>query len=282
MKTIDLHIHTVASDGTDTPSQAVKKAAELGLAAIGITDHDSVAGVKEAQEAGAALGLEVVSGIEVSSDYRDNNVHVLGYFVDPDATALCTVMDWISREREERNVKMAAMLAADGFDISMEELRQTYPGAVLGRPHFAELMMKKGYVSSVTEGFDRYLEVGRRYFLPKRRIPFAEAISLILSSGGVPVLAHPFQYHYSWEETMELVDTAEALGIRHLEAYYSEHTPEQQAQLLALAAERGFGVTGGSDYHGSRKPYIRMGSGMGNLSVPYSVLESLRRDAGRV
>lgn len=276
MKYIDLHIHTTASDGTSTPAGAVGEAAALGLAAVSVTDHDSVAGTAEAAAAGRRLGVEVVPGIEVSSDYRDNNVHILGYFIDTASPALRPVLEWVGREREERNRKIVELFAADGYDISLEELRAEYPGAVLGRPHMAEHLMRKGYTSSVKEGFDRFLGVGCPYYLPKRRISLAAAVEFIGRAGGVPVLAHPLQYHYSPAETVELVERAKALGVRALEAYYSEHTPEQQAYLLALAEKYGLGVSGGSDYHGTRKTHIRMGTGMGGLRVPYSVLEGLR------
>lgn len=276
MKRIDLHIHTIASDGTDTPRQAVEKAAALGLAAVSVTDHDTAAGVGEAVAAGEALGVEVVPGIEVSTDYRDNNIHILGYFIDPEADALRTVLDWVEIERRERNEKMADMLAGAGFDISMEQLRAEYPDAVLGRPHFAEFLMKKGYVSSVTEGFDRYLEVGRPFFLPKRRISVPRAVEAIVQSGGVPVLAHPMVYRYPENEVVELIEYALGLGVRAMECYYSENTPEQQAWLLGKAAEYGLGITGGSDYHGTRKPWIAMGSGTGQMLVPYDVLEGLK------
>ena len=148
MGNIDLHIHTTASDGTDTPREAVERAAAFGLSAVSITDHDSVSGVPEAARTGAELGVEVVPGIEVSSDYRDNNVHILGYFIDPAAAALRPVLDWVKIERDERNEKIAAMFERDGFDISIAQLREEYPDSVLGRPHFCEHLMRKGYISA--------------------------------------------------------------------------------------------------------------------------------------
>jgi len=277
VKTIDLHIHSTASDGTDSPRAIVEKALEAGLSAIALTDHDTAAGVKEAMAAGRELGLEVIPGIEVSSDYKENNVHILGYFIDPDAPALRPVLDWAARERNERNEKIVGMLAAAGYDISMEALRAEYPGAVLGRPHFCEFLMKKGHIQSVKEGFDTLLGTGRPFYLPKRRIPIAQAVEVIRAAGGIPVLAHPLQYGYRGEALRELVDTVAGAGIRHLEAYYSEHSEEEEREMLALAASVGFGVTGGSDYHGSRKTHISLGRGTGRLSVPYRVLEDLRR-----
>ena len=276
MDLIDLHNHTTASDGTDSPEELVEKAAALGLRAVGVTDHDTAAGVTEAMEAGDRLGVEVVSGIEVSSDYRDNNVHILGYFIDPSSPALRPVLEWVSAERKRRNEKIVAMLAADGFDISVEQLRQAYPGAVLGRPHMAEYLMRRGYTASVKEGFEKYLGEGKPYYLTKRRISVARAVEVIAAAGGVSVLAHPLQYHYPENEVVELIEYARSLGVRALECYYSEHTPAEQTWLLAQAERYGLGVSGGSDYHGSRKTHIRLGSGMGDLAVPYRVLEGLR------
>lgn len=276
MKTIDLHVHTTASDGTDAPAEVVEQAAALGLAAVGITDHDSTAGIGPALEAGRRLGVEVVPGIEVSSDYRDNNVHILGYFVQAGSPALRPVLEWVTREREERNRKIVGMLAGDGFDISMEQLKEEYPGAVLGRPHMAEHLMRRGYTASVKEGFDRYLGTGRPYYLPRRRISMERAVEVIRQAGGLAVLAHPYQYGYPDPEREELLETARRLGIQALEAYYSLHTPGQQAALLAKAEAWGLGVSGGSDYHGSRKPHIRLGSGQGDLSVPLQALEGLK------
>ena len=273
---IDLHLHTMASDGTASPAQTVQTARELGLTAIAVTDHDTVSGVNEALAHGAALGVEVVPGVEVSSDYRDNNIHVLGYFVDPASPALRAVADWVRVERAERNEKVVAMLAADGFAISMEELEAAYPGALLGRPHIAEFLMRRGYVESVTDGFDRYLEVGRKYYLPTRRIPLSRAVTAIRDAGGLASLAHPLQYRYPLPEVEELIDRAVHLGVDAMECYYSGYTPEETRWLLTQAERRGLGVSGGSDWHGTRKPYITMGRGTGELCISETILEKLK------
>lgn len=278
---IDLHMHSTASDGTDEPAALAEKARALGLDAIALTDHDTVDGVAQARAAGERLGVEVVAGIEVSSDYRDNNVHLLGYFIDPASPALAPVLDWVRAEREERNRKMVAMLAADGFDISMEALEQAYPGAVIGRPHVAEWLTRKGYVSSVTDGFQRYLEVGRPYYLPKRRIPLRRAVETVRAAGGIASLAHPFQYGYPEDEVAAMIETAADCGAEALECYYTEHTPAQTQWLLKKAAAMGLAVTGGSDYHGTRKPWISMGSGAGDLAVPGELLAALKARAGK-
>ena len=276
-KRIDLHNHTTASDGTATPSEAVRLAAELGLAAIAVTDHDTMAGVKEALQAGKEYGVEIVPGIELSADYLGNKAHILGLFIDPDCPEFRPALEWAVDERARRNEKIVGAMAADGFDISLEELRANNPDSVLGRPHMAELLMKKGYVSSIQEAFDRYFGKGRAYYRSRERMPLEMAVRLITGAGGLAVVAHPFQYHYDELEFLAYIDACRAAGCAGLEAYYSEHSPEERDYLLELAEKAGMLVSGGSDWHGTRKPLIRMGSGIdGGLSVPYSVLENLR------
>jgi hypothetical protein len=274
---IDLHIHTTASDGTDTPAQAVALAKALGLSAIAVTDHDSVDGVAEAQAEGQALGIEVIAGIEISADYLGNKAHILGFFIDPFSPALRPALDWAVNERADRNRKIVASMAADGFDISLEALLAAYPDSLLGRPHMAEYLMKKGYVTSVKEAFDKYLGEGCPYYRDKERMPMEQAVQVIGQAGGIAVLAHPLQYGYQGQALEDFFQQARAVGCKALEAYYSEHSPTQQAFLLQKAHALGLGVSGGSDYHGSRKPHIQMGSGIENgLCVPYSVLQQLR------
>jgi hypothetical protein len=273
---IDLHIHTTASDGTDTPTQAVERAKALGLAAIAITDHDSVAGVQEALEAGQRLGVQVIPGIEISADYRGSKAHIVGLFIDPASPALRPALDWAVNERADRNKKIVAAMAADGLDISLEALEKAYPDSLLGRPHMAEYLMKKGYVTTVKEAFDKYLGEGCPYYRDKERMPMAQAVQVIGQAGGIAVVAHPLQYGYEGQALEDFLQTAKALGCAALEAYYAEHSPAQQAFLLQKAQTLGLGVSGGSDYHGSRKPHIQMGSGIENsLSIPYAVLEAL-------
>lgn len=274
---IDLHIHTTASDGTDSPSRVVALAKELGLGAIAITDHDSIGGVAEALEAGKELGVEVIPGIEISADYRGNKAHIVGLFVDHTREDLRPVLDWTVYERAMRNEKIVGAMAADGFHISLEILNALYPDSILGRPHMAEYLMKKGYVSSVKEAFDRYLGEGCPYYRDKERLSMEMAVTAIQKSGGIAVIAHPLQYGYDEVELCCFLQTGKDLGCAALEAYYSEHAPEEQAMLLELAPRMGLGISGGSDYHGTRKPHIELGAGIEKgLRVPYSVLEGLK------
>ncbi len=276
-RTIDLHIHTAASDGTLTPRQTVELARDLGLAAIAVTDHDTTAGLAEAVAAGAELGVEVIRGLELSAGYLDRGVHILGYFIDPDVPALRRALDWFVRERQERNEMVVAALAADGFDISMDALEAAYPDAVLGRPHIGDLLVRRGYAGSVDEAFDRWLDRGRPYYRPRRRMPMAEAVSAIREAGGIAAAAHPLQYRFAPAELEAFLRAARDVGCGALEAYYSKYGPEEQAMLCRTAARLGLAVSGGSDFHGAVKPGIQMGSGInGSLRVPRSVLDGLR------
>ena len=275
---IDLHIHTTASDGTDAPATVVNRAASLGLRAIAITDHDTVSGIAEAVAEGQKRGIEVIPGIEVSADYKGNRAHIVGLFLDPEAESLRPVLDWADNERLRRNGKIVAALAADGFDISMADLLAEYPASMLGRPHIAEYLMKKGYVASVKEGFERYLNKGKPYYRERARISLEEAARCIGGAGGIAIVAHPMQYGYDEAERLRYINTALAAGCTGFEAYYSEHSAAEQAALLALADTLAVPVSGGSDYHGTRKPHISLGSGIdGGLAIPYTVLERLRK-----
>ena len=190
---IDLHTHSSASDGTDSPRELVAHARELGLRAIALTDHDTVDGVKEALAAGEEYGVEVLPGIEISADYLDTGAHVLGYLVDPDAPALQEVIDWFIQERETRNQAIVDKLAADGYPISIPELKEKFPHTMLGRPHIGQLLVEKGCIGSVQVAMNRWLDDGKPYFVARRHLPMKDAIRLIQAAGGVADVAHPLE-----------------------------------------------------------------------------------------
>ncbi len=274
---IDLHIHTTASDGTYTPRRAVELAKALDLAAIAVTDHDTATGLPQALAAGAELGVEVVPGVEVSAGYRDIGVHILGYFIDPAAPVLAAALEWFRQERERRNEAIVQAMAADGFPLSMDALRAAFPGAVLGRPHMAALLVQAGRADSVQDALDRWLNKGGMYYQPRRRMPLEQAVDAIRRAGGIACVAHPYQYGLDDAEREAFLHAACDAGCAAIEAYYSGYSPAQTRALLAAADRLGMAVTGGSDFHGDRKPHIRMGSGIdGGLAVPYGLLEALR------
>ena len=271
---IDLHIHTTASDGTATPAEAVQIASDLGLGAMAVTDHDTIAGCGEAMAAGKELGLEVVPGIELSSRYG-KTIHILGYFLRTGSLALQKVLDGIVFERNERNRKMAALMAADGIPIDYAEMQQRF-GASIGRPNFGQILVEHGYAESVQDAFDRFIEKGQRYYLPRKMLSIERSVEVIREAGGVPVLAHPFQYELEEPELRQLIEHCMDHGLLGLECRYSLYDEEQSQYLLALAKEYGLTPTGGSDYHGRNKPHISIGSGTGSLAVPDEWLEGLR------
>ena len=275
MKKIDLHVHTTASDGTFSGREAVQLAADTGLAAIAVTDHDTVSGYAEAAQAGQELGVEVVPGIEISTKYG-GAIHILGYYIDPTSDKLRPVLDWIVHDRDSRNRKMAELMAADGLPVSYEAMHARF-GSVIGRPHFAEVLVELGLASSVQDAFDRYVEKGQRYYLPRSFLPIERSVEIIAEAGGIPVLAHPFQYKRDDAGLRDIIEHCMEHGLRGIECRYSGYGPDKVAYLEALADEYGLVKTGGSDFHGANKPHISLGRGInGKLDVPYSFLERLK------
>lgn len=275
---IDLHIHTTASDGTFTPSALVEQAKAAGLEALAITDHDTMAGVPEAMAAGAALGVQVLGGIEISTDYRGEDTHVLGYGLRPDAPELGPVLDWVQQDRRRRNARIAQRMNRDGIRVSLGELEEQNPGATIGRPHFARVLVDQGRADSVSDAFARFLNPGKCYYLPRTYLPMDRAVDIIRRSGGVAVLAHPLQYGYSQADLRRLVADAAGLGVGGMEIYYTGYTREQREMLSALAEEFRLFATGGSDFHGANKPQIVLGA----LEVPPQCLQDLRARLGEV
>ncbi len=274
MKRIDLHVHTTASDGTSSPAEVVRMAKELDLAAIAITDHDNVTGCAEAMAEGEKLGLEVVPGVELSSRYG-RTIHILGYFVRTGSPAFTRVLDSILAERNDRNRRMAALMAADGIPVDYEEMLHRF-GTSIGRPNFGQLLVELGYAESVKDAFDRYIEKGQRYYLPRKMLSIERSVEVIREAGGVPVLAHPYQYRLEEPALRQLIEHCMDHGLLGMECRYSLYSEEQSLWLQKLAKEYGLLPTGGSDYHGSNKPDFALGNGTGSLAVPAAWLEELR------
>lgn len=279
-RSIDLHVHTTASDGTLTGSEVVSLAVESGLSAIAITDHDTVSGYAEAAQMGKKLGVEVIPGIEISTKYG-GTVHILGYYIDPDSEKLRPVLDWVIHDRDARNRKMAELMAADGIPVSYDEMRARF-GEVIGRPHFAEVLVELGLAVSVQDAFDRYVEKGQKYWLPRNFLSIERSVEIITEAGGVPVLAHPFQYKRDDAGLRELIEHCMAHGLRGIECRYTGYDTQMVGYLEQLADEYGLVKTGGSDFHGENKPHIALGHGLhGELDVPMTFLAALREELGR-
>jgi predicted metal-dependent phosphoesterase TrpH len=273
MNIIDLHTHTTASDGKNTPTQNVELARERGIRALAITDHDTVGGVKEALQAGRALGVEVIPGIEVSTLYHGQDIHVLGYFLQHEEPGLQVELEKLRQTRNLRNTLMVEKLNQLGYDITMEQVRekQKEKQGNVGRPHIAEVLMDKGIVSSLEEAFELYLgREGKAYVNPPRISPL-EGVQLIQRFGGVPVLAHPGLYDMD-----ELIPDLVAGGLKGLEVYHPDHTDEEVSRYRQIAEELKLIPTGGSDYHGLRNGVVFHGE-LGSQPVQYEIVERLKR-----
>lgn len=278
--TIDLHAHTLYSDGSVSPEELVIMAASAGARAIAITDHDTVDGLAEGRATAERFGIEFVNGIEISAEYEPGTMHILGYYIDDESLFLKSRLAELRIAREERNPKIASRLRSLGFHIDYDEVVKAAGSEIVGRPHFAQLMVKKGYAQSMQDAFTRFLAKGAPAFVDKRRLSPAESIDLIHSAGGVAVLAHPYQLKpLPLEEHGGLIGELTALGLDGVEAIYSRHSQEQRETYSKIAARQGLLVTGGSDFHGSYKPDIDIVIGLGDLKVPYSLLEGLRNRA---
>jgi len=278
MELIDLHVHTTASDGSLSPSEVVRRAKTLGLKAIAITDHDTVAGVEEALKEGESYKVEVIPGIELSVDVSKGTSHLLGYFIDFRDETLWRKLRLVQRAREERNLKMLQKLKQLGIELTLEEVKAEAKDGQICRPHFALVMFKKGYVSSVDEAFERFLKKGGPAYVEKFRLSPEEAIRMILEAKGIPVLAHPFTLELEGEELERFLKGLKEHSLKGIEAYYPDHTAEQTELYERLATKYGLLLTGGTDFHGPPRDEIELGKGRGNLSISYELLLKLKEE----
>ncbi len=274
---IDLHIHTTESDGTLTPSQVVRYAKEKGLKAVAITDHDTIHGNEEAIKEGISAGVEVIPGVEISVDYSPGTMHMLGYFITTEDPILNEKLTLLQDSRADRNPRIIEKLNKLGLSLTYDEVVQVSGGGQVGRPHMAQVLMKKGYTKSIKEAFDKYLGKGAPAYLDKFRLSAVEAITMITDAGGIPVLAHPFTlYCKSSDELDALVKKLVNQGLQGLEVYYSEHDERKTSSYKLLAKRYNLAITGGSDFHGKNIKGIDLGTGRGKLKIPYTALENLK------
>ena len=256
----------------------MRLARAAGLSALALTDHDTLDGIPTARAAAAGTSLEVVPGVELSVDWEAGPAHLLAYWVEPGAGPLQDRLAELAAGRARRNAEILAALAGLGFDLSPEELRPT-PGLV-GRPHIAAAMVRRGHATSVEAAFDLYLARGRPAYRPRRRLGAAEAVALTRRSGGAAVLAHPHTIAAGAAAYAAAFAAFAALGGAGIECRYPDYPPALQEHLAAVARSLAMVPTGGSDYHGAHRPGIGLGKGRGDLLVPDEALEDLRRRAG--
>ncbi|MFH0847422.1 MAG: PHP domain-containing protein [Chloroflexota bacterium] len=247
MSRVDLHIHTRASDGKFSPAEVVVMAAGAGMKVIAITDHDSVSGIAEAiAKAKSFPELTVIPGVEVSTDVAEGEVHILGYFVDYRDSELNSVLARMGNARRERAEKMVSKLGELGIKISWSRVQEIAGGGTVGRPHVAQAMLERGYISTFKEAFAKYIGRGLPAYVEWKKQTPAGAVELILKFGGLPVLAHPFTASDPTSLTAEL----RVVGLVGIEAYYNGYSQEETSQILNLARTHHLIATGGSDFHG--------------------------------
>lgn len=282
MNQIDLHTHTTKSDGTFTPTELVDYAIQKELTAVAITDHDTTEGLDEAISYAASLrkqgkpSIEVIPGIEFSTEYEGKDVHIVGLFISYDTPAFQAQLNAFVNSRINRNIKMCTKLQETGIDITYEKLQAENPDAVITRAHYAAYLQAHGYVKSRPEAFDRYLGDHTKYFVPREKVTPTQAVQLILEAGGIPILAHPPLYHMGNERLDKLISSLKDAGLLGIEAIYSTYTNQDERDMRRLADKYDLLLSGGSDFHGDNKPGLDLAVGYGKLFVPEKILDDIK------
>lgn len=279
MGSCDLHTHTTASDGMQTPEENVRLAKEKELTAVAITDHDTVAGVKEAYEAGRKYGITVVPGVEISTRAGGKDIHVLGYYIDPENEIFLSRLEGLRDTRAQRNEAIISKLRGHGIEITLDAViagigRELKPDESIGRPHIADELVRLGAATDMRDAFNKYLAEGAAAYVSPPRITPEEACDWIIEAGGSPVLAHPGLYGDD-ELVRDILDKSSFSGI---EVYHSDHGPMEVERYQAMASEYNLLVTGGSDFHGTRQGVVFHGD-LGSVTVSCEVLEHLKNNA---
>ena len=274
---IDLHTHSTASDGLLTPSQLVRYAKSKGLTHISLTDHDTLDGLDEAiAESNSIKGIEVIPGVELSVEGYPGELHILGYYLNHHDRKIRSILSEFKKARVERAKKIIIKLRNTGLNIGYEEVQILAKGTV-GRAHIARVMVKKGFVESVEEAFNRYLSKGKPAYVPKKTLSLEKSIKLILDAGGIPVLAHPITLKLDTSEFIGLLNTMISYGLRGIEVYSARHTQEDIRKYLVISEKYGLIATGGSDFHGKGIMNIDLGC----LDIPEKVLWDLKSELRR-
>lgn len=273
---IDLHMHSTFSDGSLTPEALAAECSEAGLTAAALTDHDTVDGVGRFAVACEAVGITAISGVEISADVGKGGMHMLGYCLDPQSPSLSDLLVKIRNGRQLRNVHILENLNAAGLDLSMDEVMSfSAKDGVLGRPHFAQAMIARGFVKSKEEAFNRYLAKGQPAYAERFRLSPEDSIAAVRQAGGLSVLAHPFTLALNKSELDAFVAELAGYGLEGIEVFYSEHRPDMVRDYIEMAEKYGLLLTGGSDFHGEVNQAISIGVGFGNLRVNDDLAEKL-------
>lgn len=275
MRFIDMHLHTTASDGSCTPSAVCQLAIDKGLAAIAITDHDTVDGVAEAISY-VDDRITVVPGIEISAVYHGVEIHILGFYMDYTNPELISRLASIKQDRYNRNEEMCARFRADGIDMTMEKLQHGNPDTIVTRAHFARVLIAQGICKDMNQAFKKYLGKKCKYYIPTPDMPAADAIKLIKTYGKAAFIAHPLLYGFGYRQIEEMIEELKPYGLTGLEVYHSSNNTYESGKLREIARTHGMLISGGSDFHGAAKPDISVGSGRGGLRVTEAVFHDIQ------
>lgn len=273
---IDLHTHTTESDGSFTPEELITEAKRVGLSAIAITDHDTIAGIKKAHATANNSDIELIPGIELSTDYNGKEVHIVGLYIDIENEYFLSKLDEFKKCRNNRNELIVANLQKEGFDITMEALTAENPDCVITRANIARFLYEHGMIPSIQTAFEKYIGDHCKCFVNRFKITPMDAVKLIKEAGGTAILAHPLLYHLSDSTLQTLVEELKDAGLDGIEAIYCTYTPAEERQMKQFAMANGLLISGGSDFHGTTKPKLNLGTGYGKLHIPYEVLENIK------
>jgi hypothetical protein len=281
--TVDLHAHSTASDGSDAPAHLVELALEAGLGSLAVTDHDTQQGVAEALAASSTTDLELIPGVELSLGYDRGGMHLVVLWLIPGNGPLQDRLAALRDGRDVRNLEIVRRLTSVGMPVTIDEIEDEAGGGSVGRPHIAAVMVARGYVPDIRTAFDLWLGAGKPGYVGRDRLDPVEAIGLARESGGVPILAHPHTLGITTAAEMaDLLVWLKRAGLVGLEAFYGAYRRHERDGYADLARRFGLIPSGGSDYHGTYKPGLMLGSGYGDLVVTDALLDELREHAARV
>ena len=274
---IDLHTHSTKSDGTCTPGELIHIASTIPLSAIALTDHDTLDGLKEAEQAASTCGIRFIPGIELEIQHQPGEFHLLGLGIGKwENSSLDRTLGTLRNYRNSRNSEMIRLIQNDGIDLTEEELNQTAGGRIIARPHFAKLLVEKKVAKSMRHAFDKFLGVEQKYYVPKKVMALEDGIRLIKAAGGYAVVAHPLSLYLSWGKMPERFALWKEMGVEGIEAWHSGVNENQGKRFQKLAENLGLFVTGGSDFHGENRKDRKLGIGGGKKAVPDHFLDFIK------
>lgn len=279
---VDLHTHTIASDGTDTPRELVMKAAELKLAAVAITDHDTISGLEEGEQAGKESQIEVIRGCELGVTSEYGEIHLLGLWIPYHNASLRGMFETLLKDRHDRNRLIISKLNKLGYDVTYEEIIAKVSGEAVGRLHIAQHLTEKGYFNETKEAFKSCLGHNGLAYVPKTTLSLKEGIRLLADAGAMVSFAHAMLLRCPKDWLEDTIGKLKDYGLSAIEAYHSEHSQEDERYCVELASQYQLGITGGSDYHGAGKPKVKLGRGRGGVRMTSAMLDVLKERHFRI